>query len=236
MRQKRYRCGNKIPLNNKLLENSHLLSIPATTNEEVATLRKPKSSTAFETLVKVPLFQSGIYGLLYGLPAGVALSIAVGGNSFIIISSTAFLVTGISWTKLSSFFNNLLVPFEEIMPHTENDEQQPIVNLEIIDRVNNTMTTGNIPAEVATTEQIIDFAKNVRRDVERRRRQDINLTQVRFTKFPNKIFSQPRWTEFIRILEGRKLVQRKNKDAPNSPYILTRTGLDFIYKYSELEL
>ncbi len=234
MRERCSCCGNRISSKSrKLFENS--IPLPATTNEEIVALNQPKNSTSFETLVKVPLHQSGIYGLFFGLPAAIALTAAVDGNFFVIAPSTVFLITGISWTKLSNFFNGLLVPLEEIISEPEN-EYQPIVNLEIIDKENNTMTTGNIPAEIATTEKIIDFAKNVKRDVSRLPRHEVHLTQARFTKSPNKIFSQPQWTEFIRILEGRKLAERKNKDARNSPYILTRTGLDFIYKYSELEL
>ncbi len=181
------------------------------------------------------MHQSGIYGLLYGLPTAIILTAVADGNFFVIAPSTVFLITGISWTKLSNFFNGLLVPLEEVISEAGN-EYQPIINLEITDKENNTMTTGNIPAEVATTENIIEFSKNVKRDIKRGPRQGVHLTQARFTKSPNKIFSQPRWIEFIKILEGRRLVQRKNKDAPNSPYILTKTGLDFIYKYSELEL
>ncbi len=236
MRQKRCACcGNKI---SSRFESSFSPPIPATTNEEVATLRKPKSSTAFETLVKVPLFQSGIYGLLYGLPAGIVLSyIVVNGNSFAIISSTAFLVTGISWTKLSNFFNGLLVPFEEITTDIDNNEQKTIVNMNITDEENRTMTIGNIPSEIAT-EDIIEFAKVVKRDLSIARwiSENVHLTQAKFTQKPNKIFSQPKWTKFIRYLEDRKLVERKNKNAKNSPVILTRTGVNFILQYSELEL
>ncbi len=232
-------CKNLISSKDKLFQSSYPLSVPtAITNEEIVSLKQPKNSTSHETLVKVPLQQSGIYGLLYGLPIAITLTTIVNGNFFAIAPSTVFLVTGIAWTWHSRFFNSLLKPSVEIKEKFEkedNSDQKP-VTIEVTDRKNRTMTTGSIPAEVATTKQIIDFAKNVKRDVERRPRKDIHLTQVRFTKFPSKIFSQPSWTEFIRILEGRKLVERKNRDAKNSPYILTRTGLDFIYKFSELEL
>ncbi len=237
MREKKcLSCGNRISSNSKWFE--YPLPIPATTNEEVASLRQHKSSTAFETLVKVPLFQSGIYGLLYGLPAGIMLSaIVVNGNSFVIISSTAFLVTGISWTKLSSFFNGLLVPFEEMITGVDNDEQKTIVNMNITDKENKTMTIGNIPSEIAI-EDVIEFAKVVKRDLSIARwvSENVHLTQAKFTQKPNRIFSQPKWTKFIKYLEGRKLVERKNKDAKNSPVILTRTGVNFILQCSELEL
>ncbi len=234
MRQKKCPCcGNRI---SSKFETA--IPIPATTNEEVVSLKQPKNSTSFETLVKVPLFQSGIYGLFFGLPAGVLLSVAVDGNSFVIVSSTAFLVTGISWTKLSNFFNGLLIPFEETKTEIDSDEQPPIINLEITDKENRTMTTGNISAEIATTEDIIEFAKVVKRDLSIARwvSGNVHLTQAKFTQTPNKIFSQPRWTKFIKYLEGRKLVERKNQNAKNSPVVLTRTGVNFILQYSELEL
>ncbi len=227
-------CGNRI---SSRFENSYPLPIPATTNEEVASLRQPKNSTSFETLVKVPLAQSGIYGVLFAIPLGSWFSIAMEVNPIGPIISIGFFTSGLAWTWHSHFFNSLLKPPAETKKEpSKEDSNQKTVTIEVTDKENRTMTTGSIPAEIATTEQIIDFAKNVKRDVERRPRKEIHLTQVRFTKFPSKIFSQPSWTEFIRILEGRKLVKRKNKDAVNSPYILTRAGLDFIYKFSELEL
>ena len=230
MRQKKCPCcGNRI---SSKFETA--IPIPATTNEEVVSLKQPKNSTSFETLVKVPLFQSGIYGLFFGLPAGVLLSVAVDGNSFVIVSSTAFLVTGISWTKLSNFFNGLLVPFEEVVSHVENDEPSPPVVLEIMES-NSTMTIGEIPGGVATLEEMIEFAKAVKfqLSLKKWRIQDVYLTQSEFGG-SDKIFSQPNWTKFIRYLEERKLVEKGKRK--NSSYTLTSTGVDFIMKTVKLEL
>ncbi len=225
-------CGNRISSKSKWFE--YPLPIPATTNEEVASLRQPKNSTTFETLVKVPLFQSGIYGLFFGLPAGILLSVAVDGNSFTIVSSTAFLVTGISWMRLSNFFNSLLVPFvEEIIPERKSDKQKPII-LEVKES-NNTMTIGEIPNSVATLEEIVEFAKDVKFEfsLKKWRIQDVHLTQAEFGG-SGKIFSQPNWTKFVRYLEKRKLVEKGKRK--NSSYTLTPTGVDFIMKTAKLEL
>ncbi len=227
-------CGNKIP---SRFESSFSPPIPVTTNEEIVDLRQPKNSTSFETLVKVPLHQSGIYGLLWGLPTATVLSAVTDGNFFVIAPPTVFLFTAFSWTRLSNFFNGLLIPFKEIKKEADDDDKLPPVILNITDRKNNQILTGSISSDIATTEDIAEFAKVVKRDlsIARWNIQEVSLTQTKFTKKPNKIFSQPKWTEFIEYLESMKLVERKG-NSKNSTYILTRTGLDFIHKYSKLEL
>ncbi len=224
-------CGNQIP---DRLESSLSLPIPVTTNEEIVNLKQPKNSTSFEILVKVPLFQSGIYGLFLGGPAAVLLSVAVDGNLFTIAPSTVFLVTGISWMRLSNFFNGLLVPFvEEVIPETRTDKQKPII-LEVKES-NSTMTIGEIPSGVATIEEMVEFAKAVKLEfyLKKWRIQEVHLTQAEFGG-SGKIFSQPNWTKFVRYLEERKLVEKGKRK--NSSYTLTSPGVDFIMKTAKLEL
>ncbi len=231
MRQKKCPyCGNKI---SSKLESSYPLPIPATTNEEVATLRQPKHSTTFETLVIVPLAQSGIYAILFAIPGGWAYSSIMEINLIGPTFSIGFFTWGCAWVWHSHFFNSLLKPLVTKEEKPEKDNEPPVI-IEVMES-NSTMTIGEIPSSVATLEEMIEFAKAVKLEIslKRWRLEEVHLTQSEFGG-SGKIFSQPNWTKFIRYLEDRKLVEKGKRK--NSSYTLTSTGVDFIMKTAKLEL
>jgi hypothetical protein len=223
-------CGQKISKSNRF-ENS---TVPLSDlDRQAVNVPLPKVSSTVETLVTVPLLQSGIYGVLIGLPSGLVIygiiphSLNARLPVITIIGSAIILTAAIAWSNLSPRFNSLLTPSEPGVEYQEPIQSETIYNIQQDDQ--NTWIRGNISA---TDKQRQEWARLVSLDLQTYGPSNVNLTQSRFAG-NGKVFSQPAYKKFTEDLMNLGLI--KKGQHKNSPYTLTRAGLKIIENWRNFD-